>query len=235
MASPARRVVGLVLTVVLLAGACGDDTEPGTAPTPTEGTASSTPSSTPAEPGTTTPVLTDPVPVALAGTGTDAALDPASDELPSGPPPGDVPATVGDLTTWNPNMIELADGRLIVRGQLATDDPVETSSARLTPDGLGDPVVRSDVPIRLFLVDPATEGVIPLSGETAFHTLSNATGEHLYYEIPLTSRWTTTRPWCGSPPAGTVPATTPPTRCGRRRSRRPDHQLAAMYCVSQNS
>lgn len=186
MASPARRVVGLVLTVVLLAGACGDDTEPGATPTPTGGTASSTPAEPVDEPDTTIPVVSAPVSIALAGTGTDIALDPASGGLPSGPPQGDVPATIGDLTTWNRHVIELADGRLILRGQLATDDPVETSSARLTAEGLADPVVRSDVPIRLFLVDPATEAVTPLSGETAFHTLNNATGQHLYYEIPLT-------------------------------------------------
>lgn len=189
MPSPARRVVSLVLTVVLLAGACGDDTKPATAPSTAEGITSSTPSSSTEpddEPDTTSPAVPDPVPVALAGTGTDTALDPASDDLPSGPPQGDVPTAIGDLTTWNTNVIELADGRLILRGQLATDDPVETSSARRTADGLADPVVRSDVPIRLFLVDPATEAVTPLSGETAFHTLNNATGEHVYYEIPLT-------------------------------------------------
>ena len=133
------------------------------------------------EPTTTT----TPTAVAVAGTGTDVSINDVSDQWPADTPQQDVPTTIGDLEVFGTKVVTLVDGRAIVRGRWAKDDPVESTSAMRHAEGFPEPTIRMERPIRLFLVEWDTESVVPLSPHTETITTETAIGIFSGPEIPL--------------------------------------------------
>lgn len=182
--TPIRRLLAvLAAACVLAAAACSDDaTSDADRPDEVVATGSTTELPTTSEPpADPAPV----VPVAIAGTGTDVDINDVADRFPPRLAPADIPDRVGDLELFGTKAVTLSDGRSIVRGRWAQDEPVETSFAFRSSEDFPEPTVGTEQPIRLFLVDWDAETVVAVSPFTADLTTETAIGIFAGYEIPL--------------------------------------------------
>lgn len=186
------------MAIVLAAAGCSDDAATDADPPDdviATGSTTEPPTTEPptTEPPTTEPTTTEPppvdpgppVPVAIAGTGTDVDISDAADQFPAPLDQADVPSRVGDLELFGTKAVTLNDGRSIVRGRWAQDEPVETSFSMRSSEDFPEPTVGTEQPIRLFLVDWDTESIVPVSPFTAELTTETAIGIFTGYEIPL--------------------------------------------------
>ncbi|GJM37999.1 MAG: hypothetical protein DHS20C19_13660 [Acidimicrobiales bacterium] len=182
------RLLAAVAAASLLASACSDDVASDADP-PDEVVATG---STTEPPTTDAPTTSEPpaepapvVPVAIAGTGTDVDINDVADQFPPRLAQADIPDRVGDLELFGTKAVTLSDGRSIVRGRWTQDEPVETSFSMRSSEDFPEPTVRTEQPIRLFLVDWDAETVVAVSPFTAALTTETAIGIFTGYEIPL--------------------------------------------------